>query len=277
MAKNANFPYNGAVEWFMQDGTTGVGEVVGGTYDIDPAVTVDTGAGGIDVTYGGIAKATVNVELLTPLKTILTGMMRAAAATSVVAKTFELGNQDSEWVYTDCQPSGFKATCGFEKPLQVNAGFWAKTPSEGTTGSIVQVATVSGITDTWSTFVILVNAVDYDVQEWSITVNCNPSWWSSQDSKLATTKRMPQGIILGAQEVTLQLQTLKAIPFATAGFLADEPLANLPVTITGSDVVFTFADMKTPKESGPRPRLNDMMVYTYDFPVVRAWGALTIT
>ncbi len=291
MALNANAPYTGAVQYFMQftppSTYAAPGVVVGGAYQVDARLRTAAGVGGQKVTRGGVVAAVVEVELEEPLPAIMAGMLRETPATKVTAKSFHFGNQDGEWSYADCQPGGFTATCGVgletgrratdRRPdrFQVKAAFWAKTPAQSALGG-VQEAVSGGITDNWSDFDVLIASNDYACQRFELQLKTNPFLYSTLDLRSADAKRLPVEVLLGEQEVLLALYCAKQIPAAATSLLADTVDNDLEVVIAGNGVTFTLSGLNTPIEEGPFQNAAGLVVWRYRF-TDNNWGALTIS
>jgi hypothetical protein len=279
LALNANAPYTGAVQYFMQHTPPSTyaapGVVVGGQYAIDGRLRTADGLAGQRVTRGGVVSAAVEVELEEPVKAILAGMLRATPATKVTAKTFVFGNQDGEWTYADCQPGGFTAACEVDRSLRVKAAFIAKTPAQSATGDS-QEPVSGGITDNWSDFDVLVDAADYGCQRFELTLKTNPYLYSTLDSRAEGAKRLPVEVLLGAQQVELLLDCAKQIPAASSSLIADAIDTDLDVVIAGTEVTFTLSGLASPQELGAFRNESGLVVWRYKF-ADAAWDCLAIT
>jgi len=291
LAPNANAPYTGAVQYFMQftppSTYAAPGVVVGGKYEVDARLRTAAGIGGQKVTRGGVVVARVEVELEEPLKAILSGMLRETPATTVTAKSFSFGNQDGEWTYTDCQAGGFTASCGIgveegqrtsdrrQDRFRVKGEFWAKTPAQSATGAS-QEAVSGGIADNWSDFDVLVDSIDYACQRFELKLKTNPFVYSTLDSRSADSKRLPVEVLLGSQDVELALYCAKQIPAADSSLLADAVDNDIEVVIAGTGVTFTLGGLNTPIEEGPFQNANGLVVWRYRF-TDNGWAALSIS
>ena len=279
MALNANAPYTGAVQYFVQYTAPSTyaapGVVVGGKYEVNARLRTASGIGGKKVTRGGVVAARVVVELEEPLKTIMSGMLRAVPATKVTAKAFQFGNQDGEWTYTDCQPGGFTAKCGVEESFRVAAEFWAKTPSQTTAGR-TQDAVSGGITANWSDFDVLVDATDYACQRFELRLKTTPFVHSTLDSRSSGTKRLPVEVLLGTQQVELTLDCAKQLPAASSSLLADSVDTDIDIVLAGTGVTFTLTGLNTPVETGPFENESGLLVWRYRF-TDTDWAALSIS
>jgi hypothetical protein len=279
LALNANAPYTGAVQYFMQfeapSTYTAPGVVVGGSYAVDGRLRTADGIAGQRVTRGGIVAAQVEVELEEPLKAIMAGMLRAAPATKVAAKTFVFGNQDGEWTYGDCQPAGFTATCEVDKSLRVKAGFVAKIPAQSESGA-AQEAVSGGITDNWSDFDVLVDDTDYGCQRFELQLKTNPYLYSTLDARTEGSKRLPVEVLLGAQQVELILDCAKQIPAASSSVIADTIDTDLEAVIAGTGVTFALSGLATPVELGSFRNESGLVVWRYKL-ADSAWDSLTIS
>jgi hypothetical protein len=290
LALNANAPYTGAVQYFMQfdppSDYAAPGVVVGGSYQVDARLRTAAGIGGQKVTRGGVIVARVEAELEEPLKAILSDMLRETPATTVTAKSFCFGNQDGEWTYADCQPGGFTATCGVgleegqrqtdrQSRFRVKAEFWAKIPGQTETGN-TQEGVSGGITDNWSDFNVQVDSTDYACQRFELRLRTNPFVYSTLDSRAAGAKRLPVEVLLGTQEVELALYCAKQIPATASSLLADTVDNDLQVVIAGTSVTFTLGGLNTPIEEGPFQNANGLVVWRYRF-TDNEWAALSIS
>ncbi len=279
MALNANAPYTGAVQYFMQytspDTYTAPGVVVGGRYEVNGRLRTADGIGGQRVTRGGVVAAHVVAELEEPLKAIMADMLRATPATTVDAKSFYFGNQDGEWTYTDCQPGGFVARCGVGESFRVAAEFWAKTPAQTETGDS-QEAVSGGITDNWSDFDVLVDSVDYACQRFELRLRTNPFVYSTLDTRASDSKRLPVEVLLGLQQVELTLDCAKQIPAASSSVIADQVDTEIDAVIGGTGVTFTLTGLNTPIEIGPFENEAGLVVWRYRF-TDSDWAALSIS
>jgi len=290
LALNANAPYTGAVQYFMEftppSSYAAPGVVVGGRYEVDARLRTAAGIGGQKVTRGGVVVARAEVELEEPLKAILSDMLRDTPSTKVTAKSFYFGNQDGEWTYTDCQPGGFTATCGVgleegqrntdrQDRFRVRAEFWAKTPAQSATGAS-QEAVSGGITDNWSDFDVEVDSTDYACQRFELRLKTNPFVYSTLDSRSADSKRLPVEVLLGSQDVDLALYCAKQIPAASSSLLADAVDNDMDVVIAGTGVTFTLSGLNTPIEEGPFRNASGLVVWRYRF-TDNEWAALTIS
>jgi hypothetical protein len=279
LALNANAPYTGAVQYFMQytapDTYAAPGVVVGGRYEVNARLRTADGIAGQRVTRGGVVTARVEVELEEPLKEIMSGMLRAAPATKAAAKSFYFGNQDGEWTYTDCQPGGFTAVCAVDESFRVKAAFWAKTPAQTATGD-AQEAVSGGLADNWSDFDVLVDSTDYACQRFELALKTNPYGYSTLDARSEGVKRLPVEILLGAQQTELLLDCAKQIPAASSSVLADAIDTDLDVVIAGSGVTFTLSGLATPIELGSFRNESGLVVWRYKF-TDAAWNCLTVS
>jgi len=279
LALNANAPYTGAVQYFMQytspDTYTAPGVVVGGRYEVNGRLRTADGIGGQRVTRGGVVAAHVVAELEEPLKAIMADMLRATPATTVDAKSFYFGNQDGEWTYSDCQPGGFVARCGIGESLRVAAEFWAKTPAQTETGDS-QEAVSGGLTDNWSDFDVLVDSVDYACQRFELRLRTNPFVYSTLDSRASDSKRLPVEVLLGLQQVELTLDCANQIPAAASSVIADQVDTDIGAVIAGSGVTFTLTGLSSPVEIGPFENEAGLVVWRYRF-TDSDWAALSIS
>ena len=268
MALNTNAPYTGAVEYFMQYDApstyTAPGIVVGGQYKIDNNIRWSRGVAGQSVPRAGIARARCSAVLVEPLKALMSGMVRATPASTVTAKSFSFGNQDGEWTYTDCQPGGFIAQCEVAKPFTVQADLWAKTPAQTETGDS-QEAVSGGITDKWSDFDVLIDAADYGVQSFKLALLTNPFLYSTLDARSADSKRLPVEVLLGVQDVILELECAKQISAAGSSIIADDIDEDIDIVIAGTGVTFTMSGLATPREIGPYENEQKLLVWKYKF------------
>ncbi|MBM3477495.1 MAG: hypothetical protein FJX75_29850 [Armatimonadetes bacterium] len=279
MALNANAPYTGAVQYFMQFDApstyTAPGVVVGGSYAVDGRLRTADGIAGQRVTRGGIVGAAVEVELEEPVKALLADMLRAAPATKVAAKTFVFGNQDGEWTYTDCQPAGFTATCEVDKSFRAKVGFVAKTPDQTETGD-TQEAVTGGITDNWSDFDVLVDGTDYGCQRFELRLKTNPYLFSTLDARTEGARRLPVEVLLGAQQVELTLDCANQIPAASSSVIADAIDTDIEAVIAGTGVTFALSGLATPEELGSFRNESGLVIWRYKF-TDSAWDSLAIT
>lgn len=272
MALNTNAPYSGIVEYAMVGGAA-FGVIPGGGYEVNANLRTATGIAGQRVNRGGVVAATVNFDCQNVIKTYMSDMLRATPATSVAAKTFLFGNSDSEWTYTDCQPGGFRFGGRVDALPTCNLQYWAKTPSQTTTGN-TQAAVSGGLTDNWSDFDILLASVDYACQGFEVALNTNPYAYTTLDSRATGSKRLPVSILLGDQTITCSLDFSKQIAVATAGIIADAVSNALGIVIAGSGVTFTLANMNTPPEGGT---FNEALkVWRYTF-TQNVWHPLTMS
>jgi len=279
LALNANAPYTGAVQYFMQFDApstyTAPGVVVGGSYAVDGRLRTADGIAGQRVTRGGIVGAAVEVELEEPVKALLADMLRAAPATKVAAKTFVFGNQDGEWTYTDCQPAGFTATCEVDKSFRAKVGFVAKTPDQTETGD-TQEAVTGGITDNWSDFDVLVDGTDYGCQRFELRLKTNPYLFSTLDARTEGARRLPVEVLLGAQQVELTLDCANQIPAASSSVIADAIDTDIEAVIAGTGVTFALSGLATPEELGSFRNESGLVIWRYKF-TDSAWDSLAIT
>jgi Phage tail tube protein len=277
MALNENAPYTGAVQYLMDynAGTTlAVGVVVGGSYDINANLRRAYGIGGQKLSRGGLVAATVQVELQEPLKNLFTGMLRATPATAVASRDFVFGNQDGEWKYEGCQPGGFAFECAASAIPQATVAYWAKTPSQTEIGGS-QAAVSGGLTDNWSDFDVLVDAADYQCQRFRLTLKTNPFGFTTLDSRPTGSKRLPVEVLLGGQEVELELDCAAQIPAASSSIIADTVDNDIDVVIAGTGITFTLSNLNTPLESGPFENDSGLVIWRYRF-TDNHWAALSI-
>jgi len=279
LALNANAPYTGAVQYFMQFDApstyTAPGVVVGGSYAVDGRLRTADGIAGQRVTRGGVVAAQVEVELEEPVKALLADMLRATPATKVTAKTFVFGNQDGEWTYGDCQPAGFTATCEVDKSFRVKAGFVAKIPGQSDSGS-AQEAVTGGITDNWSDFDVLVDDTDYGCLRFELQLKTNPYLFSTLDARTEGARRLPVEVLLGAQQVELTLDCANQIPAASSSVIADAIDTDIEAVIAGTGVTFALSGLATPEELGSFRNESGLVIWRYKF-TDSAWDSLAIT
>lgn len=275
MALNTNAPYTPVVEYAMDTTATAAAFAVitGGGYDVNANIRSAIGIYGKQVDRGGLVAATVNFDCQEVKLAYLTGMMRSAPATTVSAKNFKFGNQDSEWVYTSCQPGGFRFGAHVDALPTCNLQYLALTPTQGVTGD-TQEAVSGGLSDNWSDFDVTVGGADYGCQGFDVAVNTNAFGYTCLDSRATGSKRLPVAILLGHQTVTLTLDLAKQLAVATTSALTDDILNNLGVVIAGSGVTFTFTNLNTPPEGGTF--MEALKAYRYTF-TQHAWDSLAVS
>ncbi len=267
MAINTGAPYSGAVQRFtdLTSSAADVGVVVGGNYDIDGKLTTTPGASGQNAAHSDIVVATASVDLQDPVKALLVWAVRATSASSVTAKNFGLGNTDSHWLYTACQPGSLVCKCGVGQPFVSTLQVMAQTPSQ-VISDPTQPAAGSRLAEAWQTLDVAVDGADYACQSFEFNLNNNPFACSSMDTRTTGSKRIPVAIRLGIPTVTLTLECEKQMAVASSSIIADSPDVDIDVVITGTGVTFTLSDLLTPSESGPLLAANGAVVWRYTFP-----------
>jgi len=276
VAENAVAPYIGDMQYLHLPGTPNVspGEVLGGTVTVDPAILQETGAGGQGVAHGGIVKASFEADLGEPLLAILSDMVRATPAKTVSAKTFAVGTVDHSFLYTACQPRGFRYGCRIDATPKCSVGFWAKTPSITSSGAAQP--TPAGLADTWADFVVAVDTADFEAREFEVSYECNPFWHSSLDTRGAGAKRLPTGVYLGTPKIELMLRLAKRITGGPAGLVGDAIDKDIDVVITGAGIEFTFTDLLTPRLEHAVREASGVLTYQYRFACNKPYGGLTV-
>jgi len=278
MAQNTNAPYSGEVDYGTVDGSAPGTVVSGGTYQVDPQVQSTDGIGMQRVSHRSYYTGRVNYQVTHPVLARLNNMIRASATNScATSSTCIAGNQDGEWTFATCQPSGFTAQMGIGQALTANLGYWG-IPAQSATGAAQ--AAGSGVAAEATRCAVTVDDVDYYVQTWALTLNTNPYWFSAQNHSTASSA--PTSVKVGIQEVNLRLGCAKQILDAAADFTADIHDADIDVVIACVDaddaaiITFTLSDLGTPVEAGSY-QVGGLQVWDYAFPACKQLGVLTIT
>lgn len=280
MALNTNAPYTGNVQYALLVGTTSFGVITGGTWNVNTNVRSAGGIFGQRVSRGGLVAATVNFDVQEVLASYMSDMVRATAnAAAPTDKDFVFGNQDSEWLYTDCQPAGFRFGCTVDALPTCNLQYIAKTPSQTTTGD-TQDTVSGGLDANWHDFDVLIDSTDYKCQGFDITYDTGAYAFTTLDSRTTNTKRLPVSILLGEPTITLTLDLASQLP--VGNLLTDAIDVDMDIVIDGTSatkgVTFTFDEMLTPVHEGPVGVTGGgLVVYRYTFTSNKPFGGLTVT
>ena len=276
MARNDNAPYSANLT-FLESSAAAFGVVQGGSFEIGGDITRNDGIGMQSSASSGIVVAQFSADIMEPTAAILSGMIRASATHSVVAKTFELGTYDSEWTLTDCQPTGFTVRLAVGEPMAATVGFMATSVAQAASGPYTQ-ATVTGLGDKWSDIDCTIDGTRYCAQSIDITMDAGAYAVSCLGTKSVGSKRQPTNIRLGNQNVTLNVTLANQIGQAATSIYADTFDEDIDVVLTGgnSSTVFTLSNLGTPNESQPFSGGGDLQTFTYSFPALAQLGAISI-
>lgn len=274
MAWNGLSPYTGALQYFDDDGTS-IGDVRGGELVIDPNVQIEPALGGNASSQGGVIAVTTRVDLLEPVKTYLSGMLRATASTQTTNLDFECGTTDGDYNLTLVQPAGFSYEVSNDRPIpRCTLEYWAARIAEASTGS-AQIGS-AGNTSCFSDFDVAIDGSDYFCTRFAVGMRTNPRLFRTLDTKSASSKRFPDAVILGSEQWTLSLDLAKKLPVATSSIIADSIDQDIDVIITGSSLTFTLSSLQTPRERGPFAGPNEIVLWRYDFQSLPGFGLCQI-
>ena len=269
---------------FEGTGTTGttIGDVkAGGNFTVDPAVINDISIDGMTVSQGGMVKTTFEIEVLRPVKTYLTAMLRGNAASAVAAKEFTVGKSDGRVYVVGCKPSGFTYGAGVDQIPRTRLGYWGLTPTEVASGATLQPTAAGGVSDGWSGFSVLLGTttgtgVNYGVQSFELTLNTNPLWYGELSAKTAGVKRIPTAVLLGQQDWSLTLDCATKITHTVAKLTADAIATDFSFTADAADIDFTLGGMPTPAEPWEMKGPGELVTWRYQFNVPSKWGTAIV-
>ena len=263
---------------YITSGAAAMGNVQGGSLDIDPNILRGISIDGVEVNHGGLVKTVLEVDLHQPLKTLMTAMLRSAGTDTVSAQSFIVGTEGGYRTVAGAQPSGFTYSCSVDAIPECRVGYWAITPSETVadqSGTPQPAIGATGINDEWSKIDVLVGTangtgVDYECQRFEVTLNTNPIWHTSLDSRSTDSKRLPTAVYLGLQEWTVRLDCAERIPESVGLAIADSIATNLAVTIDGggsgsTSIDFDLNSLPSPKEPTELVGPNDVPIWRYEW------------
>lgn len=280
MALNDAAPYPKDFLYFMEDTGAGVmvapGVVEGGRYRVDPDVQESEGVGGQAIARGGMVQGTTDVELTEPLEAYMTYQVRAAPARTVTAKDIHFGTDDGEWEYNDCQPDGFRFRVEVGRIPTLRVGFWSADVVQAVVGD-AQEAVSSGLTDNFSDFDFLLDAVDYQAHMVEVIYNQNPFWHQSVDARAANAKRNPDSVLLDRPSIELVVGFRAQMPDATFNFTGDAIDSDIDAILAGTGPTFTYTGLTTPVEEGPVALRSGVVVWQYRFKSITPYGGLVMS
>ncbi len=217
--------------------TTGV--VDGGNLTIEPGTRKRIGISGAEVRKGGVitpaGSATfyitaTNVDILTDYG------LRASYPRGVLKPiNFQGGLDEFYWTYTGALIGSFTIDWAVGEGIKSTIDWQSLNIKEETAPAVTvfNTETNEGFED--YEFAITFGGISYSVQSLSISVNNNVSVHSSGDDKTANTKRFPERLIYGAEELTVSLTTALPIPHSVLGTYIDCQPDNLGAVLTGTN------------------------------------------
>jgi len=278
MALNENAPYRGTVQYCM-DYNAGTpqafGLVRGGGYVINPHIELYTGIGGQAKAEGGVVESRVRAVCVEPLKSWISGALRATVTSVVPAKTLVFGNSDQEWTLTGCQPDLMEVSWAVGEPLTVEWEWLGLEPTQSEVGD-TQAAVSGGLTDAWSAADVLFAAADYDCRRFACTLKNSARYHSSLDLRSEGSRRLPVAIRLGRPAFEIAFECRKQIPAATLGLVADSIVTNLGASVTATGVTFTFTNLHCAAEPSKFEDDDGFVSWRYRFGS-HAWAPLAVS
>jgi len=217
--------------------TTGV--VDGGNLTIEPGTRKRIGISGAEVRKGGVITpaGSATFYLTATNINILTNYgLRASYPRGVLKPiNFKGGLDEFYWTYSGALIGSFTIDWAVGEGVKSTIDWQSLNIKEDTSPVITtfNTETNDGFED--YEFDIKFGGVSYAVQSLSISVNNNISVHSSGDGKTANTKRFPERLIYGAEELTVNLTTALPIPHSVLGTYIDCQPDNLGIVLNGTN------------------------------------------
>ncbi len=271
-------PVTGLGQYFLyNDGTDKIiGLVTGGDMPWDPNIQDREGIGAQHVMVGGSMAPGGNVTCIVQNKAFFTtagNVVRASSTNPTInALIFEGGHDplvtdnSSDWRHTGCKVTSATFSCDIDGALVANVA-WIGTAEAA--GSTTPVAAATNLTYEWFSGVVTVDTSALLAQNMNLKVGTGVRPYYSLDTK-ADHKRMPDGLIIGSQDVELScsLLTHPGITRVESWLLADSPAVNIAASFafTGTDTItFTLANLACTGIGQPFEPGDGTVIYPVSF------------
>ena len=230
-----------------------MGCVDGGSLSLDPATRHRYGISGAEIRKGGVVipggSATFYVTE-TNIDFLATYGLRASYPAGTLTPCAIRGGTDQWfWEYQNAMISDFSIDYAQGEGLKSTINWLAKAIAESTTPIVTYPVELNEGFEDYEC-VISIEGAEYAVQSFSIKVNNNVKTHSSADTKAAGTKRLPERLIYGAEQLSVGVTTAKPIAHSTLGTyvdcLPDDLGAIMTCTngCTGDEIVFTLTNLQ---------------------------------
>lgn len=233
-----------------------VGKVTGGSWDIDGKIEWVTTMGGVAHLKAGMVAATCSATFTpagTDAETLLNYAIRATPTSPTLTDLCLQGGTSSEaFQFLNTKVNRLSLKCSVESQLEATMDFVARTPSAIAVPSWRAANTLNPFN--WWGGTCTIGGAAYTMQDFTVNIDNRIRAYSSLDTKSADTRRFPEELVVGVDEVTGSFST--AVPLGSGPMVepwVDDPdqtvafslaLTNLgtggqTLTITGANFVMT--------------------------------------
>jgi hypothetical protein len=271
-------PVIGLGQYFLyNDGTDKIiGIITGGDMPWDPNLQDREGIGAQHLMVGGSMAPGGNVTVIVQEKDFFTtaGLLMRASATnpSLTALIFEGGHDPlvaddgSDWRHTGCKVTQCTFSCDIDGALTANIAWVGTGEAEG---SSTPVAANSNLPLEWFSGVVSFDSTAFLCQSFTSRVSTGVRPYYSLDSK-ADHKRMPDGLIVGSQDVELSCNVLTYAgkTRVESWMLADAPAVNIAASLVfvGTDTMtFTYSNLACTGLGKPFEPGDGTVIYPMSF------------
>jgi hypothetical protein len=250
---------------------TAIGIVTGGDLGWNPNIQTRQGIYAQAADVGGSMSAAGTASIALQAKALFTtagNLVRASATSPTInALVFEGGASDdgSAWKHTGCKLTSATFACAVDGPLTADIA-WVGT-GEDVGAAAPPVSTQ--LTYEWFSGVVTIDSAALLCQDMSLAVTTGVAPYWSLDTK-ADHKRMPDGLTVGSQNVTLTCNVL-TFPGTTRvnnWVLGDAPTGTIAASFafTGTDTItFTLANLTCTSMGIPFQAGDGAVVYPLGF------------
>jgi hypothetical protein len=249
---------------------TAIGIVTGGDLGWNPNIQTRQGIYAQAADVGGSMSAAGTASIALQAKALFTtagNLVRASATNPTInALVFEGGasGDSSAWKHTGCKLTSTTFACAVDGPLTADIA-WVGTGEAAATGTTPAVS--AQLTYEWHSGVVTIGGSALLCQDMSLAVTTGVAPYWSLDTK-ADHKRMPDGLTVGSQNVTLTCNVLTFPGSIDAWVLADAPAGNIAASFafTGTDTItFTLANLTCTSMGIPFQAGDGAVVYPLGF------------
>jgi hypothetical protein len=273
-------PVSGAVQdfyWDLSAGSTwkAAGLIAGGQVGADQTTQIRYGAGNrASYLHGRLNfPASIQVEATADTVALVACALRGAGALAAVK--YVGGTNAVNFAHTGAYLNTLRARGATDEPLTCDLGFLALAETE-TAAAVVPVDPTSDLL-AWYGADLTVDGSNYLCQGFEISVDNGCQYYGSLDAKVATTVRLPEGIVVGAEKVTVNADFLTQQTWDVDDDAPGTSIALVASYSLGADsITFTFTDLtRTGPRAMPFERESGLVVWRYSF--VGHSGCLAIT
>jgi hypothetical protein len=249
---------------------TAIGIVTGGDLGWNPNIQTRQGIYAQAADVGGSMSVAGTASIAMQAKALFTtagNLTRASATNPVInALVFEGGASadSSAWKHSGCKLTSTTFACAVDGPLTADIA-WVGTTESVASGTTPAVSTQ--LTYEWFSGVVTISGSALLCQDMSLAVTTGVAPYWSLDTK-ADHKRLPDGLTIGSQNVTLTCNVLTFPGSLDAWVLADAPAGNIAASFAfpGTDTItFTLANLTCTSMGIPFQAGDGAVVYPLGF------------